>query len=617
MAGLISDKDKKAGFGLNEQSAYRWLALYRGLAILPATISLFLPLSSSDRKLEGALYALAWVNLLLQTLLYFHSELTLHRARGSKQFTGIKTLARPYLVTLSVLELLIGVLLNGLGNVDVPLYYLFSLAAIFQSALFFGLRGARLATTGLTGGYLAALIATVALTGNTPHWLIPVILVTGFVITGGLSGYLAALSGWMSGQVSRVSEYRAILIEQNRLLQQAHRRLDYLSYFSQALQEGTTPGRVEQLALHYLSRFLEETRIWRLGELSRKDSVEQGAQFLKGEEAEAWLRMAQPGSTSQNSSGRVGSEVVTVRKNNQIYWLARVVYKEEQFGVLVIPSTPGPVETEEKLLLSLLADQTARVLGGLKQSQALAVEAERARLAMDMHDVVIQSLFGIALNLNASVRLLDKDPSAARQRLADLQNLAFETLNNVRSIIYDLWNDETSQADFAKLAQTYLEKAGKLYPFGITLEIRDQSKPRQGFGFAREVQKSLYRVLQEALSNVAKHSGADEVYITLVRAPHQVELEIRDNGRGFDKHQIKTRVEAQSVVTSPAALASGGLGLNIMRERLEQQGGKLVIESKPGEGTRLLATIPVHNFSPEPPPLIQSMPDSNVVARGA
>lgn len=560
---------------VDEYQLLKWLVVYRWLAILLPTVNLFVLGSPANKGLGGALYGLAWVNLFLQTWIGLSFQRKLKK--------GFATPDKVYIVTLIIFELLVCSALNNAGGVWASPYYLYSLAAIFQSAFFYGMLGAWASTSVLSASYLAGMSASLILGGKSGSWLVPVFELSGFFICGVLAGYLVLALRQVRRQTGFLGRYRESLEYQSQSLERSNRRLDYLAHFSRVLQEGNTAGRVEQLAVQYLGRFLENVR----GKAYSANQTQQ-VQLVKGEAMQEWLNDA-PAATQSGRQSQPGSEIATVWKNQQRYWVMPLRYKGEQYGALIVPVAPGAYETEEKLLLSLLGDQMVRVLGSLKQSQALAVEAERARLAMDMHDVVAQSLFGIALNLNACVKLLDKQQlHESRQRLADLQALAFDTLGSVRSIIYDLWNEETGKTDFATLVQAYLKKAGRLYPFEIVLEIKDRGY-KSAFELGQETQKSLYRVLQESLANAAKHANASEVWITLARSESQVEMEVRDNGRGFNFNGLqfinKKGLQPQT--------GSGGMGLTNMRERLEQLGGKLIVESLPGKGTRLLATIPV------------------------
>ena len=92
----------------------------------------------------------------------------------------------------------------------------------------------------------------------------------------------------------------------------------------------------------------------------------------------------------------------------------------------------------------------------------------------------------------------------------------------------------------------------------------------------------VYRILQEGLNNISKHSGATQVHLSFARGGRKIELSVRDNGRGFDPLEVFSRETSRL-----------GLGLASMRERTEHEGGIFVIESTPGKGTTLKATWPL------------------------
>lgn len=559
---------------LDEQQILGWVAFYRWLAIIPPTITLLTSISS-EPELSGAFYGLALVNLILQTLLYFYFKSVTQKKTSNGGLVLLP--ARPYILTLIVFELLVDALLNNIGGVWSSPYYLYSLTGIFQCAFFFGLRGATISTLILGASYLAGLIAGLWLGGMNGNWLTPVVNLTLLVVTATLFAYMTVVSRLLRHHSATLERYRSSFDYQHQALEQANRRLDKLAHFNRVLQEGSSPTQIEQMALQYLGRFLDSSRTFE----GQRNTPGQEVLLLKGAVAREWLNSVAPEIAEPvQALWRPGSEVLPVEKNNRVYWLVPLIYKREQFGVLAVPKQSDGAETEQRVLLSLLAEQMARMLGSLKQNQALAVEAERARLAMDMHDVVAQSLFGIALNLSGCLKIMDKNPQEARTRLGDLQALAYDTLGSVRAIIYDLWNEESGSTDFVELVQSYLKKAGKLYPFEIFLEIKGQD-----FMLEREAQKSLYRILQEGLANAVKHSGAKQVRLTISRTQTEIELGISDNGRGFDPSQSRQKTE------------SGGMGLPNIRERLEQLNGSLKIESAPGAGTKLVARLPLSQLS--------------------
>jgi signal transduction histidine kinase len=567
------------------------LVIYRWLALLPPIAGLLLNPVSIQLRL--ALLGLAIGNAVLHTAL--HSGLRSGRKPATVYKSNLAQTNQKLLFFSFVLELLVCTVLNSLPG---DVYLLYSFAAIFSGVLWLSLAGAILSALVLAASYLAARLTYQFLGYESINWPLTITYLGCFCLLGALASYGLLTANQYHSYANIIKGYRGDMERQNLALEQANRQLEYLSDFSRVLQEGSTPAQVEQLALQYLTRLLSKRQI---SPMPPASSPDQHARLLKEGAVQEWLQAAQthPGALKGLHLDRAG--IYKVARQGQVFWLATLIYKGEQFGALALPATSDQslhqpkIEAEEKLLLLLLADQLAHVLGNLKQSQALAVEAERARLAMDMHDVVAQSLFGIAYNLDACVKLADKDPQVSRQRLVDLRTLAFETLASVRAIVYDLWNEEMGETDFAALLQTYIKKAGRLYPFKVELAIKVlPGAPRSDFKLDSESQKSLYRLVQEALANATKHSGASQVQIELCRTPTGLDLILSDNGSGFDPQQSLTNHQPPNQgAARPLQLASGGMGLENMRERLNQLGGNLLVESAPGQGTRIKATLPV------------------------
>ena len=534
------------------------------------------------------LFAVAALNTLLTTALYFKLR-PLVREDYVFQEKAVR-LGKVWLMASISLELLLCVVLNT--NQDQS-YYLYSFSPLFALALFADPTLSLIAAMIVATSYLAARLSGYLVNGVSFDWLQLLINLVGFGLVTFLASYLIAVAEQLRNYASIIGRYRGNLEQQNQALSQTNHQLEYLSDFSRVLQSGVTPTQVEHLAVQYLNHFLTTQR----GKSGLNAETTYQVQLLKDEVAREWKQVAP---SSLNLTGEQANGVVRLEHEGLSFWLIPLVHQAENFGSLALPmggqnEKRSELEKEDRLLVSLLADQLAYVLSSFKQTQALAVEAERARLAMDMHDVVAQSLFGIAYNLDACLKLFDKDPHASRQRLTDLRGLAFNTLSSVRAIIYDLWNEETGETDFANFLQSYIKKAGQLYPFKIDFEIQPSyTGPRTDFKLDQERQKSLYRLMQEALSNAAKHSGADRVVIRLCRTATDFTLEISDNGRGF--------VAALTPATTPPQNgqdmnlipgASGGMGLQTMRERAEGLGGSLVVESYPQKGTTIKVTLPL------------------------
>ena len=528
------------------------------------------------------------VNTLLATALYFKLR-PLVREDYVFEEKAVR-FGKVWLTASIGFELLLCVVLNT--NQDQS-YYLYSFSPLLALALFAGPTLSLIAALIVATSYLAARLSAYLINAVSFDWLGLLINLVGFGLVTFLASYLIAVAEQVRNYASIIGRYRGNLEQQNQALSHTNHQLEYLSDFSRVLQSGVTPTQVEHLAVQYLNHFLTNRR----GRNDLNAQTTYRVQLIKDEVAREW-KQASP--SSLILSGEQANGVLRLEHEGLNFWLIPLVHQAENFGTLALPMDTqtgkrSELESEDRLLVSLLADQLAYVLSSFKQTQALAVEAERARLAMDMHDVVAQSLFGIAYNVDACLKLFDKDPSASRQRLTDLRGLAFNTLSSVRAIIYDLWNKETGETDFANFLQSYIKKAGQLYPFKIDFEIQPSyTGPQTDFKLDQERQKSLYRLMQEALSNAAKHSGADRVMIRLCRTATDFTLEISDNGRGFVAALTPATASPQNgqdMNLIPGA--SGGMGLQTMRERAEGLGGSLVIESYPQKGTTIKVTLPL------------------------
>ncbi|MEK6754112.1 MAG: PAS domain S-box protein [Chloroflexota bacterium] len=200
------------------------------------------------------------------------------------------------------------------------------------------------------------------------------------------------------------------------------------------------------------------------------------------------------------------------------------------------------------------------------QAQALAVLEERQRLARNLHDAVNQSLFSAGLIAEVLPRLWDRDQEEARQSLDDLRRLTRGAMAEMRALLAELRPSTLTDSDLGDL----LRLLGNAHEGRTNLPVvvnvvKDLTLPA-------EVQVAFYRVCQEALYNIAKHTKASEVEIHLKQEDAVIELRIRDNGEGFDPQQT----------------FSGHYGLSIMRERAEAAGAVLTIVSGVGSGTQLM-----------------------------
>jgi signal transduction histidine kinase len=220
----------------------------------------------------------------------------------------------------------------------------------------------------------------------------------------------------------------------------------------------------------------------------------------------------------------------------------------------------------------------ARIYHGQLQhlsSQVLtAHEGERKRIARELHDDTGQALTSILVRL----RLLEKtaEDESVRKNVEELRELTGNALDAVRRMAVDLRPAALDDLGLVPALHSYSDKYSNSWPISVTFSAEGLKKR-----LPPNVELVLYRIVQEALTNVAKHSGAGSVEVRLRRRSNTVTVTVADDGRGFDLRDV-TRTEG------------AGLGLFGMRERLALVGGTVAIESTPGQGTTITARVPLH-----------------------
>lgn len=243
-----------------------------------------------------------------------------------------------------------------------------------------------------------------------------------------------------------------------------------------------------------------------------------------------------------------------------------------RLGVLVIIGASGKVFSEQQqALFESIADQLGMAVENARlyeQAEQEAAEAERNRLARDLHDAVTQTLFSASIIAEVLPRLWERDPEEGKRRLEELRQLTRGALAEMRTLLLELRPAALAEAEMGELLR-HLSQAftGRMrIPVDLSLNGECSLPP--------DVKVAIYRIAQEALNNVAKHAAAGQVWLNLDCHPHQTRLIIRDDGLGFDTENI-----------SPERL-----GVSIMKERAKAIGAELTIESQPSQGTTISLT---------------------------
>jgi signal transduction histidine kinase len=229
---------------------------------------------------------------------------------------------------------------------------------------------------------------------------------------------------------------------------------------------------------------------------------------------------------------------------------------------------------EELSLLAAIGHQIGVAVENARlfeQAQELAVVQERNRLAGDLHDSVTQALYGVTLCAEAAARELDRGGvETAADYLGAIHGTTLEALREMRVLIFELRPPTLKRNGLAGALQARLEAVEERLGVETVLEVEEEGS------LPAEVEAGLYRVGQEALNNALKHAQAKHVKVWLRQTEGAVELEIVDDGIGFDVVEVQ---------------GQGGFGLRGMEERVARLGGTLVVQSRPGCGTTVRAKV--------------------------
>jgi two-component system, NarL family, sensor histidine kinase UhpB len=228
-----------------------------------------------------------------------------------------------------------------------------------------------------------------------------------------------------------------------------------------------------------------------------------------------------------------------------------------------VPVPKGEVQEVARLrqayerMLERVEMERARTASAVLQAQ----ESERARVARDLHDEANQALTGVLLRLQATA---EQAPPALRAELLETQQLATRAMEELLRLARELRPAALDDLGLEPALRTLVTEFGRRA--GLHAEL--SADPTALEALDEDAQLVVYRVVQEGLSNVARHAGASRVYVSAVREDGAVVVRVDDDGRGFDERTVPP-----------------GLGLTGMRERAVLAGGAVRVRSVPGEGT--------------------------------
>jgi PAS domain S-box-containing protein len=229
---------------------------------------------------------------------------------------------------------------------------------------------------------------------------------------------------------------------------------------------------------------------------------------------------------------------------------------------------------DERIFLEAVADQAAVAVENARlfaQTRGKAALEERQRLARELHDSVSQALYGIALGAKTARKLLDQNPERVADPLEYVVSLAEAGLAEMRALIFELRPESLETEGLVAALEKQAAALRARHEIEVQAVLCEEPKA------SPEAKEALYRIAQEALHNTVKHARASQVEISMSCSPGWINLEISDDGVGFDaKGEFP-----------------GHLGLRSMSERAERLDGSLEVDTAPGSGTRIRARIPL------------------------
>lgn len=254
-------------------------------------------------------------------------------------------------------------------------------------------------------------------------------------------------------------------------------------------------------------------------------------------------------------------------------------------GVLCVATChPQPLDEMEVQFLQAIGSWIATAIENVRlneQGKRLAVLEERDRIGMDLHDGIIQSIYAVGLTLEHARLLISESPIQSTSRIEQAINDLNHTIRDIRAYILDLrprqLKDENLIQGIQRLVAEF--RANTLVDVmlkGPEDEFKDLPEPQA---------VALFHICQEALANIAKHAKAHRVDVILWTTTGRALMEVKDDGRGFDMDKVKKSI---------------GHGLTNMETRAANAGGDVDITTDPGQGTSVLAWVPIPEIEPLP-----------------
>ena len=294
-----------------------------------------------------------------------------------------------------------------------------------------------------------------------------------------------------------------------------------------------------------------------------------------------------------------GSEVVGTMAGLRSFYLLTLQAKEKPIGVIFLGHREEMRfgEQERELLAAIgnqaaIAIENARLYDDLRHDEEVhrqllqkvitAQEDERRRVAMELHDGVIQNLVSATFRLQLCSASLESDPEQARRALLESHQIIDAGIVEMRRIISGLRPSILDDLGLIAALQKFIMRIQEEAPFDLHIELEELGIPP----LTTEAETALFRISQEALNNVVKHSRCRRARVTIKVENGELLLRVEDDGVGFEPPGVQRRM-------------ARSYGLVGMRERAESLGGTMAVDSAPGEGTSVEVRLPLYAVTKE------------------
>jgi signal transduction histidine kinase len=561
------------------QHIFNLLVLFRWLSLIPPLAAIFFSTGQEGEqtRMIAALLGAVLINVVIS---FFTSPLN-HALKSRPWVLGLDLLLAAGLMALT-------------GGWRSP-YYLYVLSPLLVAAFFFQVRGALLAVSAFLPLYFGAILLDINhFDGSDPEWLVVTVFIIGSYLIGITVGYVSLLLAQL--QFTQDTLYRA------------HRELRVLHDLSTSLQRSASVDEVEKQALVALTRDLGFCRAT-IGLIDNENHAINNWQEQDINHKGPRVRRLDPVpiDTRDNPIGRairqqrierfrVSPKTVEPSPTGQDFKLPNIM---DQFGIvdgLALPMLWGihPIgmllvdldgreeDAADLTVLDAIAGQTAVTLGvmmtRLRRAKESAIQEERTRIALDLHDTISQSLFGLVYTLQGCLKLLPVNPEAIEPELEWALTTAEDVRKKIRATIHNMWPAELTAQQFETDLRTYTADVLQAAELEIVFDIRGEFNT-----LSPPVRRGIYRICQESLTNIVHHAAAHKSRICVDVADGRARFILRDNGRGFEPE-----------VALAQDFEGDHFGLRGIRKRAAALGGTCEIYSHPGAGTSILIDIPAN-----------------------